>query len=825
MNILSKLNKKYLAGFLLVGIVISSGYVYAAVTRGGHCFNGNIGWVNMSGVDYSTSNRTFTGTATYFDGKYLSGIFSDGEIDFTTQATTSLSVTLATSTNAGGNFPILGQAFSEQIGWVFADHGGVTGTEAAVSPTGELTGNFWSNEFGWIQCSGAEIGAANSQIWNLADDADGDGVPDSVELADVPPTNPNDDTDFTDSDGDGVPDYVEINVTPSSDPNDGTDFADADGDGVPDYTETVVDGTDPNDDTDFLDTDGDGVPDYVEEQDGTDPNDPNDYLDSDGDGESDYSEENATPPTDPNDSSDFPDSDGDGIPDSIDPNPNTPGDTLTDSDGDGVPDVVEENQGTDPNDPDSFQDTDGDGVPDYVEGQEGTDSGNSSDFVDSDGDGVASFVERRAPNNGDGNGDGIDDENQQFVAGVPVVSDEPVSVNAYQTIEVDPTGDCALVNSANGQSESSVSSDGAFDYPLGLLDFRLDCGGVLGASADITVYYSEQRSDSNDWEFRKFDGTSYIDVPGVTVREELIFGSLVTVYDFSITDGTVFDTDGSEDGFIEDPIGPGTPVSGSSSSSTTSSSGGGGGGTVYSCRDREAINYRAFGSSDPRLCKYIEEVSNDPIIQSLIEQLEELENQTLGTCSPLLSENISLGTVEDEVEVNKLINFLNTQENENLELDGTFDNDDYEAIKRFQQKYDSSVLDVWGLNNPTGYVGRTTRLKINALNCAQTTNLTCPAFTQYHSRSNPNNGTEVGRLQKLLTDLDFYNGPINNQYDNNTIEAVTTFQETFYQTMLSPWNLTSGTGYKYKTTNKFLNELYGCSTEDLVLENGVEVSY
>jgi len=30
--------------------------------------------------------------------------------------------------------------------------------------------------------------------------------------------------------------------------------------------------------------------------------------------------------------------------------------------------------------------------------------------------------------------------------------------------------------------------------------------------------------------------------------------------------------------------------------------------------------------------------------------------------------------------------------------------------------------------------------------------------------------------------------------------------------MLLPWGLTVGTGYKYKTTNKFLNYFVGCTT-------------
>ncbi len=159
-------------------------------------------------------------------------------------------------------------------------------------------------------------------------DTDGDGVPDVVELAAVPPTDPNDPTSFPDSDGDGVPDYVEVQQ--GSDPNDPDDFLDTDNDGVPDYVEQHAQpATNPNDPTSYPDSDDDGVPDYVEARDNTDPNDPRSYRDSDGDGVSDYHETHVDN-TDPNDATSF-----------------------VDSDGDGIPDYVEGLDGTDPNDPNS----------------------------------------------------------------------------------------------------------------------------------------------------------------------------------------------------------------------------------------------------------------------------------------------------------------------------------------------------------------------------------------------------------------------------------------------------------------------------------------
>ncbi|MGB1315386.1 MAG: tandem-95 repeat protein, partial [Chitinophagales bacterium] len=257
-------------------------------------------------------------------------------------------------------------------------------------------------------------------------DADGDLVPDAVEVADG--TDPNDALDYLDSDGDLVPDYVETTLQPNTggvatDAFDADDFIDTDNGGVADYVETVLfpnsgltatdplntaddnqdtdgdgvtdaeeiaDGTDPLDATDYIDTDGDLVPDAVEVAEGTDPNDATDYLDTDGDGVPDYVETTLQPNTgglvsDPFDATDFTDTDNGGVPDYIEavllPNyglsatdPLNTADDNQDTDGDGVSDADEILDGTDATDPTDYLDTDGDGVPDFVEDTQGTDS-------------------------------------------------------------------------------------------------------------------------------------------------------------------------------------------------------------------------------------------------------------------------------------------------------------------------------------------------------------------------------------------------------------------------------------------------------------------
>jgi hypothetical protein len=86
----------------------------AFAAQNGYCWNDKVGWVNMGGVTFTDSNRTFGGTATYFGGTFDGATFGPRVIDFGAQG--NLSVTLSSSTDGNGNYPLIGQAFSEQFG-------------------------------------------------------------------------------------------------------------------------------------------------------------------------------------------------------------------------------------------------------------------------------------------------------------------------------------------------------------------------------------------------------------------------------------------------------------------------------------------------------------------------------------------------------------------------------------------------------------------------------------------------------------------------------------------------------------------------------------
>ena len=161
----------------------------------------------------------------------------------------------------------------------------------------------------------------------------------------------------TDTDGDGVPDSLEVAY--GSDPILASSIpgqVDSDGDGIEDGSDPAP--SDPCDPSTFVavcdfDTDSDGKFDRVEGQ----------STDTDSDGAADYIESSLI------------DDDGDGVSNELDANnsdpciPSTFGTNCTvDTDGDGVSDAVEG----------EFTDTDSDGAPDYTE----------SALLDDDGDGV-----------------------------------------------------------------------------------------------------------------------------------------------------------------------------------------------------------------------------------------------------------------------------------------------------------------------------------------------------------------------------------------------------------------------------------------------------
>jgi len=99
-------------------------------------------------------------------------------------------------------------------------------------------------------------------------------------------------------------------------------------------------------------------------------------------------------------------------------------------------------------------------------------------------------------------------------------------------------------------------------------------------------------------------------------------------------------------------------------------------------------------------------------------------------CSEYLLEPIKLGADNSIVEVLKLQTFLNDFEGFDLEVTGFYDTTTFNAVKTFQEKYASDILEPWGMDLSTGYVYITTIKKINEIYCNKFIDFDIEALTQ-----------------------------------------------------------------------------------------------
>jgi hypothetical protein len=99
------------------------------------------------------------------------------------------------------------------------------------------------------------------------------------------------------------------------------------------------------------------------------------------------------------------------------------------------------------------------------------------------------------------------------------------------------------------------------------------------------------------------------------------------------------------------------------------------------------------------------------------------DGEVLGASCPLITSWMREGQVNDSNQVSVLQSFLNGEMSANLSVSGVFDNLTTNWVNAFQVKYWSDVLAPWvpyGLptdHTPTGYVYKTTQVKINRIAC------------------------------------------------------------------------------------------------------------
>lgn len=98
--------------------------------------------------------------------------------------------------------------------------------------------------------------------------------------------------------------------------------------------------------------------------------------------------------------------------------------------------------------------------------------------------------------------------------------------------------------------------------------------------------------------------------------------------------------------------------------------------------------------------------------------------------------------------------------------------------------------------------------------------LVCPYFTKYVKyRSGDNDPDEVRKIQDFLVARGYLTGNYTyGTYDLNSFNAVKSFQGSFWNEVINPWNLEGPTGWWYKTSRFKANAIVGCPEKEVFLE-------
>jgi hypothetical protein len=170
-----------------------------------------------------------------------------------------------------------------------------------------------------------------------------------------------------------------------------------------------------------------------------------------------------------------------------------------------------------------------------------------ADQIDSDDDGITDVIEDAGPNGGDANNDGTPDSEQSNVSSfVSDVTENPVVLEVSE--------DCTITEVGVDNESANNVDDGSYIYPLGMMNFMLDCADP-GYIATITQYYYDQTT--RNYELRKYHPTDneYFGIDNASISNQTIDSRDVVVATYEVQDGGELDVDGTEDGSIVDPAG------------------------------------------------------------------------------------------------------------------------------------------------------------------------------------------------------------------------------------------------------------------------------
>lgn len=174
---------------------------------------------------------------------------------------------------------------------------------------------------------------------------------------------------------------------------------------------------------------------------------------------------------------------------------------------------------------------------------------------------------------------------------------------------------------------------------------------------------------------------------------------------------------------------------------------------------------------------------------------------------------IDIGSKDNlKEDVEKLEIFLNTYEGENLPVNGIYEGRDIAAVKRWQMKYRSYVLDPMLLKNPTGTIYTLSQRQIERQTtkpCGEPVVVTaCPYFKEYSYYGQ--RGPTVRKIQQFLNVVRGENLPLSGVYGPLTRAATKRFQQAYRKDVFNILKLSFISGNWNEATRVKANQAIGC---------------
>lgn len=155
------------------------------------------------------------------------------------------------------------------------------------------------------------------------------------------------------------------------------------------------------------------------------------------------------------------------------------------------------------------------------------------------------------PNSGDANDDGVEDRYQFNVMPIPGPDDD------WTTVEIPDDSNCSLYDSEGGWVDANYykTDTGFIRVTSNMVGFNIYCKDA-GATVTVTLVYDRLFTESG-MVLRHYNSTTntYSAVNSAIFSTRSVDGETVTTITYNITDGGLFDTDGSANRIIRDPVG------------------------------------------------------------------------------------------------------------------------------------------------------------------------------------------------------------------------------------------------------------------------------